>query len=144
LRDIGDARVQIEDLLSGAPDESIAADLSRPPRFRQRALPWAVAAGVLAVALVLVWMPWRKTLPPPLPLRLSSELGADASLANAGYGPVAILSADGAVVAFVAQKGAGPQLYVRRLTQPQARALSGTDDAQTGWDGLTRFVHACS
>ena len=43
------------------------------------------------------------------------------------------LSPDGAVLAFVGQKGAAgsPQLYVRRLTQLQAMPLSGTDDAES-------------
>ena len=70
--------------------------------------------------------------PPPAPLRFSADLGADVSLAsfNVQFGDAAVLSPDGAVVAFVAQKEtANPQLYVRRLDQLQAEPLSGTDDA---------------
>jgi hypothetical protein len=80
LQAIGDARVQIEDLLSGAPDESVAAMSDRPPQW-QRAFPWVVA-GALAVGLTLVfarWAPWRQV-PSLTPLRLSAELGVDASL----------------------------------------------------------------
>src|SRR5205085_829597 len=56
LQAIGEARVQIEDLLSGAPDAAGAPPIARAlPRWR-RVLPWAVigalAAG-LAVVLVL-------------------------------------------------------------------------------------------
>ena len=92
-------------------------------------------AGALAFGLALVlmlWAPWRNV-PPPAPLRLSAELGADASLASfdVQFGDATTLSPDGAVVAFVAQKGdeGRPQLYVRRLDQLQATPLSGTDDA---------------
>jgi serine/threonine-protein kinase len=57
-------------------------------------------------------------------------VGTDASLANSG-GTVAVLSPDGTILAFIARKGTGGgnQLYVRRLNQLQAVALSGTDDA---------------
>jgi serine/threonine-protein kinase len=132
LQAIGDARIQIEDLLSGAPEESIAAGFPRPLRPHERALPWAVA-GALAFALVLVlWAPWRKSLQVPAPLRLNAELGTDLSL-TIGPGAAAILSPDGAVVAFVAQRSGGgsPQLYVRHLNQLQATPLSGTDDVES-------------
>src|SRR5205823_3378766 len=57
LQAIGEARVQIEDLLSGAPQEASAPALLRAlPRWR-RVLPWAVV-GALATGLVLVlWAP---------------------------------------------------------------------------------------
>src|SRR5207249_344290 len=73
MRDIGEARLQIEDLLSGAPED--AGALARPQvvSLWRRALPWAstvaLAAG-LAVVLVL-WVPWRQSTP-PAPLRLSA------------------------------------------------------------------------
>jgi serine/threonine protein kinase/Tol biopolymer transport system component len=133
LQAIGDARVQIEDLLSAAPEEWVAAVGSSPPRRRQRALPW-VATGALAVALLFAltrWAPWRPLMSPPPFRRLSVELGADVSLARSAVGAATILSPDGEVVVFVAQKGGSgsPQLYVRRLDQLQATRLSGTDDA---------------
>ena len=97
------------------------------------ALPWVVAAalGVGLVLVVALREPWQKV--PPAPLSLSVELGADASFSNPGTGAATILSPDGAVVAFVAQKGGGGsrQLYVRRLNQLQATPLSGTDDAES-------------
>jgi serine/threonine-protein kinase len=81
----------------------------------------------------LLWAPWRKTLPAPALLRVRADLGADASLAslNVRFGNAAVLSPDGAVVAFVAQNsgGASPELYVRRLNELQASPLPGTDDA---------------
>jgi serine/threonine-protein kinase len=69
----------------------------------------------------------------PMPPRLSIELGADASFADTTLGPAAILSPDGAVIVFVAQKAAGekPQLYVRRLDALRAMPLSGTEGADS-------------
>jgi serine/threonine-protein kinase len=95
-------------------------------------VPVAAAAAALAAAAVFVlWAPWRK--PAPLAaVRVSVELGADASLAGFGAGDAMILSPDGTVIAFVAQKdGGSPLLYVRRLTQLLATPLSGTDDAES-------------
>jgi len=133
MRDIGEARLQIEELLSGAPE---SAGVPANPHARslwQRVLPWATT-GALAVglaAVLVLWVPWRP-LPAAVPLRVSAELGADASLATAGLGDTAVLSPDGTVVAFVARKGdRSPQLYVRRLTQLQATLLSGTDEADS-------------
>jgi serine/threonine-protein kinase len=67
------------------------------------------------------------------PPRLSIELGAGASFAANALGPAAILSPDGAVIVFVAQKAAGekPQLYVRRLDQLRDIALPGTAGADS-------------
>ena len=99
----------------------------------RRATPWiawalAGALGVGLAAVVVLWSPWR-TASPRLPLRLSAELGADASLVTT-FGSSAIPSPDGQTLAFIAQKGASvPQLYIRRLDQLQATALSGTDAA---------------
>ena len=53
LRDIGEARVQIEELLSGAPEEVGVPAIPHTPSLWQRALPWA-SAGALAIALALI------------------------------------------------------------------------------------------
>jgi len=131
--DIADVRVALDEALTGVPEDATAALAPRVAPLRWRALPWAVA-GVLALALVLgPWAPWRPAPEPAKPVRLSVELGADASLATAGLGmgTAAILSPDGSVLAFVAQETVGerPQLYVRPLESLQASPLSGTENA---------------
>ena len=55
MRDIGDARLQIEELLSGAPEEAGVAAIRRVPSLWRRVVPWA-AAGALAVGLALIVM----------------------------------------------------------------------------------------
>jgi hypothetical protein len=133
LRDIGDARVQIDNLLAGTVEDG-APQLPAPitPAW-ERVLPWA-AAGVLTVALaavLLLWAPWRAVSTAPS-FRLSTQIGADASVV---FNPVDALSISpqGDVIAFVAQNapGAAALLHVRRLTQLQAAPLSGTDDAES-------------
>jgi serine/threonine-protein kinase len=63
-------------------------------------------------------------------VNLSAEIGADASLFTA-YGSAAILSPDGTRLVLVASGNhQGYRLYVRALDQPQATALSDTDNAR--------------
>jgi Tol biopolymer transport system component len=80
---------------------------------------------VTALAVVMLACATPQASPP----RLKIELGAGASFSANTLGPAAILSPDGAVIAFVAQKAAGekPQLYVRRLDQLRDLALPGTE-----------------
>ena len=123
LRDIGEARIAID-----RPEEEDVATLATSASWWRRALPWGVTVAVAALAL---WAPWRPDSEPKRPVRLSAAIGADASLAF-GNGPAAVLSPDGSMLAFVAREGeAGTtQLFVRRLDQTQASALSGTEGAR--------------
>jgi serine/threonine-protein kinase len=126
LQAIGEARVAIEDAIAH-PREVEAA-----PR-RPRTAPWVVAVAAAAAFGLAIGAraPWRAATPPPAPVRLTVELGADASLLTL-YGPSAALSPDGALLAFVARKNTAerPQLYLRRLDQLQASAVSGTQAAE--------------
>ncbi len=101
----------------------------------RRVLPWALTATALAVlgSVLALWPPWR-TATAPTPVRLSSEMGADTSLALPGApGANLALSPDGKVLVFAAAKSGGgeSQLYVRHLDQLQATGLSGTDEARS-------------
>ncbi|HTI42859.1 MAG TPA: protein kinase [Vicinamibacterales bacterium] len=133
LADASDARLDIDEALSGAPiDTQPTAAPANTVQTWRRALPWAMASAALliAVATTLRWAPWR-TAPPATPLRLSADIGVDAAL-PVDQGAAAVLSPDGALLAFTAQKSGSntPQLYVRRLDQLQAMQLAGTDGAR--------------
>ena len=67
------------------------------------------------------------------PPRVNIELGAGAFIAATTLGPAAILSPDGAVLVYVAQKAVGerPQLYIRRLDQSRDIVLPGTEGADS-------------
>ena len=53
MRDIGEARLQIEELLSGAPEEGGVPAIPHARSLWQRVLPWA-SAGALAIGLTLI------------------------------------------------------------------------------------------
>jgi serine/threonine-protein kinase len=132
LRDIGEARIEIARIETGGADDATSAPqtASAGPPARSR-LPWALVAalGIALAAGLLAWAPWRVA-PSPALVRLSVDIGADASLAG-GDGASAILSPDGQTLAFVATPSSGGprRLFLRRLDQLQATPLAGTDDA---------------
>src|SRR5262249_44777911 len=94
------------------------------------ALPWAVAA-VLAVALgVTAWAPWPSEKPSDRPLvRLDVDLGEDAAFppANVIFASDIAISPDGTRLVYV--PGTPRRLVTRRLDQPKASPLPGTDGA---------------
>jgi hypothetical protein len=130
LPHIGLARIEIDE----GPAATAAFDaqglgLAVPVQTRRAALPWIVAAvlGVGLVAVVARWAPWRTASRPAL-VRFSVDLGVDASLIT-DQAPV--LSPDGTLLAFVAQKGTeNARIYVRHVDRLDATALTGTENAQ--------------
>ena len=95
LQAIGEARIAIERAIAqrGADmprDAGLGIARYTPRPIWQRALPWALVVALAAGGLVL-WAPWR-TAVPPVPLRLSTELGVDASLAIGTGGRVGPLA----------------------------------------------------
>jgi serine/threonine protein kinase/Tol biopolymer transport system component len=90
-----------------------------------------VAAAIFVLTTIAFAIGFVLRAPKPLqPMRLSAEIGADASLYT-GFGPSAILSPDGARLALVAS-GADQKrrIYVRPLEQLQATVLPGTENAR--------------
>src|SRR5581483_9930616 len=106
----------IEDALTNPVPEAVSPTAIRKVRGQWV---WQAIAAVLVIALVIfVWAPWRIAPPalPAAPLRLSSELGADVSLAANTTGNSALaLSPDGSILAFVGTKNGAQQIYIRRL-----------------------------
>jgi len=131
LQAIGDARIEIAELLSGASEQVAAkADLPLPPRW-QRAFPWAVTIAALSAlaGILILWPPWRTASPLAL-TRLSAEIGADASIPVVNTSASLALSADGSLLAFTAQKSGTAQLYIRRLGELQSTPVDGTTGAR--------------
>jgi len=113
LQAIGDWRIA----LTGGQPQVVASSRSR--------LGWTAAALLAVVAAIAVAGWWRASRPadlPPRPLmRLDVDLGVDPP--DVRGGGWVILSPDGSRVAY-ASKG---RLYTRRLDQPDAKELPGTD-----------------
>jgi serine/threonine protein kinase/Tol biopolymer transport system component len=131
LRDIGEARVQIEELLSGAPEEmattasvSAASSGTAPRSALARALPWTVS-GIFAVALVaalLASAPWR---PAPVPPETRVEITTPATDQPTSFA----LSPDGRQLVFVATSDGASRLWLRSLATTTAQPLAGTEGA---------------
>jgi Tol biopolymer transport system component len=132
LQDAVGVRIEIDDAIAAplGADAGTAAPGMRG--WRERAA-WPAVAAVLALIAIAFAIGFVLRAPkPPQPLqavRLTSEIGADASLYIA-FGAAAILSPDGTRLALLAS-GADQKrrIYVRSLDQLQATALSGTENA---------------
>jgi serine/threonine protein kinase len=121
LRDIGDM-------------ELLLADQPAPPSLSTASpsgkLPWIAVAGVMTViAAVSLWALWRAAQPVDRPLvRLDVDLGADVSLpAPTAGGSSVVISPDGTRLAYAS--GTPTKLFTRRLDQPKATELLGTQGA---------------
>ena len=130
LADAADARLDIEEALSGLPLDVGGAipKLDRNASALRAALPWALTALAITAAGLAWWKPWQ-TSPLRQPVRLSAELGADVRLSTDPGGAIA-LSRDGTMLAFSAHRSIGEAsaIYVRHLDQLEATLLPGTED----------------
>jgi serine/threonine-protein kinase len=123
LRDIGDARIILEDLQSGTAP-AISETAPRLPRaIWRRLVPWTIAS---VATLAAVAMGWRAFTPRPTPtvpaLKYTLPISGDSLERTA----LPTISPDGRHVAF-ARAGT---LWVRPLDQLEARQLTGTNGAQ--------------
>ena len=123
LQSIGDARITIEEALSGVPQDAlpIAVDPVRPPLWR-RALPWLVAAACLVAASVgtVAYLDRREEMLPSL--RLTIDPPHDAQ-----FGTGFALSPDGTRLVFAATSNGKQMLWMRPLASLQAQPIPGTE-----------------
>ncbi|HKV03999.1 MAG TPA: protein kinase [Candidatus Acidoferrales bacterium] len=130
LRDIGDARISLDEVLSGAP-EAASSLAAVGPTFR-RLLPWAaglfVAGGVLAGVTVWVLKPSRVSPPQPV-TRTVINLPPGQQLAGMDSGPAVALSPDGTHLAYVARQGGTQQIYLRAMDNLESKPIPGTEGA---------------
>ena len=132
LRDIGEARVEIDKAIAGVGDDAAAPQTigraAQSAPASTRALPWAVAAATVLVAAVMTFGWWSSTRPaeqaPRSLVRLDVDLGPDVSLGSVP-GATQIISPDGTRIVYVSQN----RLFTRRLDQPKATELGGTQGA---------------
>jgi Tol biopolymer transport system component/predicted Ser/Thr protein kinase len=127
LRDIADARADIDDGDAGMDQNERAA---RPSRV-VRALPWAIAVGAIGLA-GLVIMQTRREVPRPSPLRLAivPPEGTTWAPFDISGAPQFALSPDGRQIAMVVADAARvSRLWIRALDSTNGRPLTGTDHA---------------
>src|SRR5262249_775865 len=137
LRDIGEARRVLDQIVSGAaePVPPAPAANARTRSARSRILPWAIAAAAIAGAAAIAVVPFRDTPPMRQIVRFQvrppekSSIGAFA------------LSPDGLHLAFATSgnvlgvEGTN-KLWLRPLDSLGERALPGTEGAAFGQDQL--------
>ena len=134
LRDIGDARVVLEEILSGAPDSSVSASatgMSPAPAHtaRRNIATWSVAAVLAALLLGLGWREWRSRQPalrPVVRFERASPPGVNLAVS---YFPEMALSPAGDHLVIAGGDGDSSRLYDYALDQTDARPLSATEGA---------------
>ena len=128
LRDIGDARVEIEQLISGRELEP-ATDRLAPARSRRRDL-WLSVGGALAAGLAMFLLLRPSPDPDVGTQRFNVALPPGQRIddvQDAGRQALA-LSRDGRQLAFVSRSAAGKkQIHVRRMDRIEAEPVAGTD-----------------
>ncbi len=135
LHDIADARIDIEDILTGTPVDIIPAARLAP---KWRILFWIMGGLFLIVSSVLLWKIFSPSRTEPgqvhhLMIRLSER----APLAPSGIFPLGIgrttltLSPDGSMLAFVALADGRTQLYLRQMDQDDNKPILGTEGAHS-------------
>jgi serine/threonine protein kinase len=150
LQAIGEARIAIEETISGAPDTgaTLAAAPGRAPGpplqpWRQ-ALPWAIAAAATVAAFVFAILAARNSLQPKTEesiIRFSASPPENAPFHS--LGGFMSLSPDGRSLAFVTEPSAPTPslLWVRSLDSLTARLLEGTDGAAWPfWSPDSRYL----
>jgi eukaryotic-like serine/threonine-protein kinase len=127
LRDIGDARMELDDALteeraSRPRSFGDAPNVERPWRTLALAGWMIVLALVTVTAVVTVWWAFRPEAPAAeLRVELTTPPTTD---------PVSLaIAPDGRRVVFVAASDGRPQLWLRSLDTPTAQPLAGTDAA---------------
>ena len=131
LQAIGDARITIEEILSGDSAGATVAGApivgtAQPSRVR-RVLPWALGATTLICAGIAAWLVFR---PAPQLNVVRFELAPPAN-AQLVLGGEMSLSPDGRVLAFVTQPASDKPttLWLRPLDSVSAHPIPGTDGA---------------
>ncbi len=122
LHDIADARLEIDEALSGSAPEASAVAAPRPSRSRRGVVVAAALTAAAAAALATLWIAGR--LRPPAPaapvVRPLTDSGRD-------WYPAA--SPDGKLVAFVSDRDGRPRIWLKQLPGGDETALtSGPDD----------------
>jgi Tol biopolymer transport system component/aminoglycoside phosphotransferase (APT) family kinase protein len=144
LRDIGDARLELEEMIE-SPEALSEGGVAEAPEAGGRlrgVLPWAMGALVLVVGATAGYLlrpaaepapVIRASIPPPDGTRFSLDAASPGA---------ATLSPDGRKLVFAAQDDQGQVLlYVRPLDASEAYALSGTEEAQYPfWSPDGRFI----
>jgi len=131
LRDIGDARVELEDTLAALSASLTSA--SAGDASHRRAIAWYAATTAVLSALIATVAVWNlKPVPATSPqpeARLTLPLPEGIRLPLGSFGSVIAVSPDGNHVAFVGESGKTDRLYLRTLKNADTKMLPDTEGA---------------
>jgi serine/threonine protein kinase/Tol biopolymer transport system component len=138
LRDIGEARIAIEEVVSGSPNaESALGAVSTHPSWRH-GMPWALLALglVLGTVSALFIMRYLRTAPDGRSVSrfaFAFAFPQGSSVASAGFPledfPAVAISPDGTELAYVNGHGETTQVFLRPLDRLESQPLPGTANA---------------
>ncbi|MGD0956543.1 MAG: protein kinase [Candidatus Acidiferrales bacterium] len=138
LRDIGDARISVDEVLSGAPDPTSAGSAAR---VRTRARSWIVGgltALMSVLALCFAFLYFHKK--PPATTAVRFDFSLPEELTGTG---ISVISPDGSKLVFIATGTDGvTRLWMRSLDALQIQALEGTEGiyGYPFWSPDNRFI----
>ncbi len=134
-----DLTMELEWISEGGSQTEMHVPVRAQHKSRQRVL-WAAAGLAIAVAL-LFWVLAVRSTPPPSTSkavkRLTIKLPDAEPLALAKFGPLGIgrtsvaLSPDGSLLAYAAERNGKSQLFLRPLSQFDARPIPGSEGASS-------------
>jgi len=142
LQHIGDARLELEDLVADPAGDALPRAATRPGA-RIAYLPWLLTAAACALAIVAGWRAWFAAAAtsgissPTARLELNLPAGVELFSGPARTGAV---TPDGKSVTFVGVSTGSRMVYLRRLDQFDAVPIRGTETAVTSFfapDGRT-------
>ncbi len=131
LRDIGDARVELEGTQSDGP---VAPSLTQPAsRLRER-LAWLSALALVTLIAIATGLWVIRSAPPPPETRFTITTPPPRNLSMA-------MAPDGQNLVFIADSEGGPRLWVHSLASGSARPLVGTEGARSPfWSPDSRSI----
>jgi len=138
LQAIGDARIALDEVLSGAPDPIAGAAAAAERKSWKEWLSWGVAAVAIVLAAVLAFLQFRKAPAPAAPV-MRFEIALPDKVTSTGG--IAI-SPDGRELAFIARSPDGlSRVWVRPLDAVVSHPLDGTENASdVFWSPDSRFI----
>ena len=130
LRDIGEARIRIEEVIAAPQLSEDPAPVMEPRKgSATRLLPWLIAAAAIA-GLVWGWL-GRPAETAPLPvMRFTMSIASDQPLADTPI-PTLAISPDGTRIAYTGELSDSRAIYLRQVNQLEATVVQGTERGDT-------------
>jgi Tol biopolymer transport system component len=129
LRDIGDARRVLDQIIAGVPDPAavIGSAQSRTRPWGAQALPWAVAALALVGAAALAFVHFRETPQTQHSVRFQIPAPEKSRIGAFAFSPDGRYLAFATGGSFAGVGGGTSKLWLRSLASLDARAVPGTE-----------------